>query len=997
MKSLYKLLLCFTFLFVSLVQTIAQSSKGIIVGKINDAAAKNNDPLPYANIGIPALNLGANTDLDGNFRIVNVPAGKHKLVISYVGYDNFETEIDISAGQTVTFDHKMQPSGGVNLETVIISAQAVGQRAAINEQVNSNTIVNVISKEKLQELPDQNAAESLGRLSGVALQRDGGEGTKVSVRGLSPRFVSVTVNGERIPSTDANDRSVDLAMISPEMLGGIEVFKALRPDMEGDAIGGSVNFAVKKADETPKGDLKILNTGNFQENQYLLPRLSASYSRRFLDKKIGMVATTNFQRANRGSDNFEIAPESIGSRADGTPIQRINSISLSDRLEQRDRYGASLTLDFSPNKLHSILLTSNFGRTDRDYTLRRRRFRYVDGRQQYEVRDGTSQTNLFSNTLSGDHTFGAWMVNWRGSFGQSEQETPEEVRANFVELAATKPVNINDSDPAQVISAFKNTLSETFLFDARQRTALTQERNLSAQIDLKRNLVLTDKINGFIKIGGKMRHQYRKNDNNELVARTYLVNDGKEGIGRLFPDYFVRSGQNILMANFLSDDYQVGSFLKGAYDANLGTEKQRAEQTQGLSGVDATKHNALFGTNYNGSSRIGYNGSVDPAKLWAFYRQFRGNYRRDGLIKFEDYEGTEGVVAAYAMTEMNIGKRLLVVGGVRYEQTKTDYSALSGPTSDVEDNDDLNSFNKLNANYKREYGEILPSLQARFKATNWFDIRAASYKSLSRPSYNLIIPVTRINPNDRSIVRGTPDLLHTTAWNNDLFLSFYNKFGLFTIGGFYKELQNVDYEFANRRLVDTSQFNGYRLTSSANVTQPTQIRGVEVDLQANLAPLSSWLKGFTFGANVTFMETKTYYPLFEFRVENLPEPPFVRSYTFDTVRLGQMREQPNFMANLSLGYDFKGFSSRLSYTYQGDKLALLGGQRPEQDVFTSPIARWDLALKQKINKRLTVMLNLNNISNAPERSNIPNFNAVSRVIEDEFFGMTGDIGLQFKF
>ena len=112
----------------------------------------------------------------------------------------------------------------------------------------SNTIVNVISKEKLQELPDQNAAESVGRLAGVSVYRDAGEGQRVTIRGISPRLNSITVNGERLPSTQEQDRSVDLSMISPEMLEGIELFKALRPDMDGDAVGGTVNFTIRKAD-----------------------------------------------------------------------------------------------------------------------------------------------------------------------------------------------------------------------------------------------------------------------------------------------------------------------------------------------------------------------------------------------------------------------------------------------------------------------------------------------------------------------------------------------------------------------------------------------------------------------------------------------------------------------------------------------------------------------------------------------------------------------------
>ena len=145
---------------------------------------------------------------------------------------------------------------------MVVRGQATGQRAAINQQVNSNTIVNVISKEKLQELPDQNAAEAVGRLAGVSVYRDAGEGQQVSIRGISPRFNAITVNGERLPSTEQETRAVDLSMISADALAGIELFKAIRPDMDADAIGGTVNFAVKRADPGPTGNIRILGGYN---------------------------------------------------------------------------------------------------------------------------------------------------------------------------------------------------------------------------------------------------------------------------------------------------------------------------------------------------------------------------------------------------------------------------------------------------------------------------------------------------------------------------------------------------------------------------------------------------------------------------------------------------------------------------------------------------------------------------------------------------------------
>src|SRR5690606_2110580 len=99
----------------------------------------------------------------------------------------------------------------------------------------------------IQELPDANAAEAVGRLPGVSVQRSGGEANKIVLRGLSDRFTSITVNGVRLAATDADARGVDLSTIAQGSLAGIELYKALTPDKDADAIAGSVNFVTKTA------------------------------------------------------------------------------------------------------------------------------------------------------------------------------------------------------------------------------------------------------------------------------------------------------------------------------------------------------------------------------------------------------------------------------------------------------------------------------------------------------------------------------------------------------------------------------------------------------------------------------------------------------------------------------------------------------------------------------------------------------------------------------
>lgn len=214
-----------------------------VYGVLTDKS--NGETLPFASVAVENTFKGESTDIEGKYRIEGIEPGSVIVIFSYLGYKEVKMPVELEAGEAREINVALDPN--VNqMEEVVITGQALGQAAAINQQINANTIMSVVSMEKIRELPDQNAAETLGRLPGVSVLRSNGEGQNVVVRGISPRLNSITVNGERIPSTDEQDRSVDLSMISADALAGIELFKALTPDLDGDAVGGTVNFKVKK-------------------------------------------------------------------------------------------------------------------------------------------------------------------------------------------------------------------------------------------------------------------------------------------------------------------------------------------------------------------------------------------------------------------------------------------------------------------------------------------------------------------------------------------------------------------------------------------------------------------------------------------------------------------------------------------------------------------------------------------------------------------------------
>lgn len=978
-------------------------TRGVLYGTIKDQAS--GEPLGFVSVGIPALNIGTTSDLDGKYRLFNVPPGSHLISFSYLGYDTQEQEITLKEGEEVELNI-MLGEGRVTMEEVVVLGQASGQRAAINRQINSNTIVNVISKEKLQELPDQNAAESVGRLAGVSVYRDAGEGQQVSIRGISPRFNAITVNGERLPSTEQSTRAVDLSMISADALDGIELFKAIKPDMDGDAIGGTVNFTIRKADEGTRSVLRVLGGYNDLKSDYGQFRGSASVSKRFFNNKLGVILTGNYQQINRSNEFLNSNYEFTGNDPNtGSPIIQVATLNLGDRLETRKRYGGALTLDYGFDANNAILFSSNLSQLQRDDQEYRRRYRVSDNEQRFTARERERSTQLFNGSLSGEHQMKNLGIEWRGSYARSTQKTPFSLRGQFWELAATNIGVERSTNLAIVPLAFKNNLENTTLRDLRLTSDLVAEERGTFQLDIQYDFNAGKALNGFFKIGGKYRSVNRARDKSEKFMRPYL--DGSENPAHFFPELFVTkqgSGNQVLLANFLGD-YRNDDFFNGQYDILPGNEQIRNTLGSSLDGIDLAAYNELFGTNYTSSDLLPYLGHIDQAKLNAFYERFADRAQNNGEVDLEDYDGQEDIYAAYAMTELNVGKWLMLMGGIRYERTDQFYSSRTGsPLEEDEGGSGLIELTDVEAS--QGYGEWLPMAHMRIKGTDWFDIRVAATKTLSRPNFFNLVPWERINNSEQIIDRGKPDLKHTTAWNYDLFLSFYNKFGLLTIGGFYKELNNIDYVKTTSIVDGESIFNGYTLNEPANVLGTSSVQGVEIDLQANLRSLKGFWRGIVWGANVTLARSETFYPVFDVFTEFIPVAPFFVTTVVDTFRAGPIVGQADIIANFNIGYEIGGFSGRFSAIHQSKALSPgnpgVGrsgsgvGRIPELDFFDDQFWRFDLAIKQQLDKRgrYTLLFNMNNISNAPERALLGNRSILQ---EEEFFGFTMDFGLLYKF
>ena len=428
-------------------QSSAFAQSGSIVGRVYDKESKSD--LIGANIIVKNTSFGAASDLDGRYLIRNIPAGRHTLVISYIGYNTISKVITITANKTLEENFYLQAKA-IEGKTITITAQAQGQVSAIQQQLASNKIANIVSEAKIQELPDFNAAQALSRLPGISTTQSSGEANKIVVRGLAPQYNEVAIGGITLASTGSsqigiasqggttgsisNDRSVDLSMVTPYMIKTIEVYKALTPDMNADAIGGYVNMELREAPSGIRGDMLWQSGYTAKSGTYGNYRAIASGSDRFFDDQLGVYALLNIESYDRNSDNMNASYyiHGVYPGANGYRPVDVNTVTLQRHIETRKRYGGNLILDYRlPSG--SIKLINMFSRLNSQYNNYQTLLNYLTGDVNFNYGEGNSNVDLMVNSLDITNDFGFMSVDIKAANNYSRNFLPYSPAFSFTQ------------------------------------------------------------------------------------------------------------------------------------------------------------------------------------------------------------------------------------------------------------------------------------------------------------------------------------------------------------------------------------------------------------------------------------------------------------------------------------------------------------------------------------------------------------------------------------
>jgi len=952
-----KFLIKLTILVVLMTCAFHQSygQKGVLKGVVTDKITGSS--LPFATIIIAGTNNGSITNLDGEYTLTNIPTGKSTIVFSFVSYLSDSIEVVNTEGETKILDVQLS-EGAIGLDEVVVTAQLMGQRKAISQQINSDALVNVVSFNRIKELPDVNAAEAIGRISGVSVQRTGGEADKVFLRGLSPSLTSITINGVKLPATGGSDRSVDLSTISPELLSSIAVYKSPTADMDGDAIGGSIRLGLGKAPMERVATARWFGGYNNLTSELSNYRGSINLSQRFMDKKIGVSLKGNIGNTNRSSERSNVNWDNSD-----TSQYVVSSLNLSNQERFIKRYGFNSQLDYQYGSGNVI---GNFFYSGKNTDSKTINNNISSSSVDHNPSHSKTKTGTYQLMLSGKQRIKWLKANWVIAKNSTTNDNYHDVQLNMTQLSGVDPPDRDPLTADELYNRQNYNYDNAYIRNYTWEPSLVEHENLTLSLDLKADLTLGKSLSGFVKIGGKFREDERFRDHNHQFQNWYYLDPNiRNEAAALWPYELIRggtAGDHIMISNF--------------YTPGNETEERKDQY--------------LMHPNYN----------FNTINEWHQYQQSTLNpIYDDETLK---YNVNEKVSAAYIMAKLNYKKWLTIIPGLRYEGSDNSYT---GKVSSLARHGGSGSV--YDTTTYQNYSELLPSVHVKIKPTTWNDIRLSAVKTLARPNYNMLTPRATIDLSNGRLARGNPELKHAVAWNYDASLSFYPKnFGLITIGGFYKQFDN--YFTSTDRVMSADEAlklgypaQVYDVTEDYINFDKSKVYGIEFEIQTSLSFLPGALKGIVFNFNSTRLWSETSFPRYE---KVTVWDPLLQLVVVDIENSyyifseNKLPNQVDWQNNFSIGYDYNDFSIRVSTIYQLTYLSSFNagaeaGKSKFNDRYTDSFLRFDTSISQKIGKRLKIMVNIANITGESERGYV--YQSKYQTFENRYRA-TFDLGLQFK-
>ena len=854
------------------------------------------------------------------------------------------------------------------IEEIIVKARPLAESAAaaFKAQRESDSLVSIISADSVGNLPDQNIAFAVGRLPGVAVQRDQGQARYINLRGAPVYWTTLSFDGLSVVSPQGRDSRFD--NIPSAIASQISVEKAVVPSMSGSTVAGNVDIRTRRAfDYDGRTISGKLGYGHVELGGGKEIDSSVVYSDIFAGDKLGIVAQVSYYEREMATDNWETDPY-LGNTTN--PLKRFArehenkhyrltrfNISGSGRIDYRFDEGGSIFASSIYTLFHDDELRDNFI------------FRLDQGTNEAGV-SYTNATYINANNPVAGTSFGA-RINARIDY----RDTREKMSTNTV----GGEHNLADWDVSW-------RLNHTYTYDGRDNDA-TAAFQSPAAFNL-RPTIDYDFTNGnvntlrFFATGGATGARTKGAQITNIEAFQFPM----QNIGNL-------KGGDLTQANTakLDLDRKVEMFgLPTKLEfGGLYTDRTKKSRETAFSASPAGVTWATFATNdisYLGTQNLNYTFRYTNQP---FTINYINNLIATGAATLQNtdvnyYKVNEEIAALYGMATSTFDWGNMVYG-VRAERVKNAGEAYVGTTLVKSSSSDTLFY---------------PSAHLNWDATDKVRTRIGVTTSAARPDFDDLRPNFSFSDATQTISGGNPGAKPEKQIGGDAYVEWYiTPESYFSAGLFYKDVSDVLIQTSGIfGRTDLNSFgpardrSGYAFTGIGNGGDG-YLKGIEVAYVDNAERLAQnlglpeWMGGFGVNLTGTFTDSKVDLPAF----------------SGGPARSIKLLGTSGAVYNIQATYEKYGMSVRLAYQYRTSWGESVGAYRVTNgivnpvdngDIFWNADEELDLSVRYQVNQNVEIYFDGVNLTNQGARRYA---DTTAFPIEYEKFGPRYIGGVRFNF
>ncbi len=884
------------------------SPTGTIKGRVLNT--RNGEFLEKARVTVEGTSLETFTDSSGQYLVGSVQPGAAHVRAFHTGLVALTHPVVVVAGQTTQQDFNLadvstlpaqaDTSGTtVKLDKFVVatSKEMEGAAIAINEQRFAPNTKTVVATDELGFVPEGNVAEFMKFLPGITIESSGGFAREVSINGVPPANVPITIDGFSLASAHpggGTGRNAALDMISINNLARVEVGFSPTPETQGSALAGSVNMIARSSFERARPSLTTTayvlmrdNARDFKKTpgprqnptRKVHPGFDFIYLRP-VNERFGFTISAGSSKNYLNQDQIINTWRGSGTATNGVAFPHttpdrpyLTSVQLADNTKDSTRSSFSLTLDYklTPTDRFAFSFqytTTNFANMARSIVFNVNRVNPGDftptstrgfagaGSLQLVNIGQTRDNRTYMPTLTWRHDGPVWRA--EAGLGHSHARG---VLRGF------------DRGFFNTVNAQRSGVTVSFdeIFYLRPNVITVTDGATGARID-PYNL-------GTYALGSTNGNTLHNRD----LQRTAYGNARRDFDGRL--PFTLKAGFDV--RQWVRDLWARSQpFAANGRDGRPSTTPVGSDDVASpFLDASASERFAPFGF-----PQIQW---ISNEQVWDHYRANPGLYVADTNADYRSMvtgsKNIEEIVsAAYLRGDVSLlDRRLKLVGGLRAEQTNV---KGQGPLTDLARNNQRDARGNviLGANGRplsitsvpleiskltflpraglaeKEYLRLFPSLNASFNLRENLIARAAIYSSIGRPDLNqygggLTLPDPELaNSATNRIVVNNAAIKAWSAHTANVRLEYYFAgVGQVSASAFRREFKNFfgatvfkpTAEFLELYGVDATTFGGYEVATQENLPGTVTMEGIDLAYRQALTFLPHWARGVQVFAN----------------------------------------------------------------------------------------------------------------------------------------------------